>query len=121
MGQKTIESVKNNQYLYLTTRGRKTGKPHTVQIWFAYAAGKLYLSHEGAYTDWMKNLEKNEMVTAKIGGMNIQAKAKIVGEGDPREKGKKALYEKYYKPATKEVVDDWFSLSTVIELTPFEG
>lgn len=121
MNQRSIESVKKNQYIYLTTKGRKTGKPHTVQIWFAYADGKIYLSHEGAYTDWMKNLDKHEMVNAKIGAANIDAKAKILGEGNSREKGKKALYEKYYKPASKEVIDDWFSLSTVIELTPTEA
>ncbi len=117
---KSIESVQKNQYIYLTTKGRKTGKAHTVQIWFAYAHGKLYLSHEGAYTDWMKNLEKNEMVNGKINAVNFEAKAKIVGEGNAREQGKKALYEKYYKPASKAVIDDWFSISTVIELTPIQ-
>jgi deazaflavin-dependent oxidoreductase (nitroreductase family) len=120
MDKKSVESVKSNQYIYLTTKGRKTGKPHTVQLWFAYADGKLYLSHEGAYTDWMKNLDKNEEVNAKIDALILGAKAKIVGEGDSREQGKKALYEKYYKPASKAVIDDWFSLSTVIELTPIQ-
>lgn len=115
---KSLESVQKNQYIYLTTKGRKTNKPHTVQVWFAYVDGKIYLSHEGAYTDWMKNLEKDEMVNGKIDDVNFEAKAKIVGEGNSREKGKKALYEKYYKPASKAVIDDWFSLSTVIELTP---
>ncbi len=117
---KSIESVQKNQYIYLTTKGRKTGKPHTVQVWFAYSEGKIYLSHEGAYTDWMKNLEKNEMVKGKIDTVNFGARAKIVGEGKEREQGKKALYEKYYKPASKAVIDDWFSLSTVVELTPVE-
>ncbi len=120
MDMKSIESVQKNQYIYLTTKGRKTGKPHTVQVWFAYGDGKLYLSHEGAYTDWMKNLEKNEIVSGKIGDVNFEAKAKIVGEGTSREQGKKALYEKYYKPASKAVIDDWFSLSTIVELTPIE-
>lgn len=118
---KTIEAVQKNQYIYLTTQGRKTGKPHTVEIWFAYAEGKLYLSHEGAYTDWMKNLDKNENVSARIDAVKFTGRAKIVEEGSSRERGKKALYEKYYKPATKAVIDDWFSLSTVIELTPLEA
>ncbi len=118
---KTVEDAKKKQYIYLTTQGRKTGKPHTVEIWFAYAEGKIYLSHEGAYTDWMKNLEKNEKVSARIAAVKFNAKAKIVGEGTSREQGKKALYEKYYKPASKAVIDDWFSLSTVIELTPLEA
>jgi deazaflavin-dependent oxidoreductase (nitroreductase family) len=120
LDMKSIESVQKNQYIYITTKGRRTGKPHTVQVWFAYADGKIYLSHEGAYTDWMKNLEKNEKVNGKIANMNFEAKAKIVGESNSREIGKKALYEKYYKSASKAVIDDWFSLSTVIELTPIQ-
>jgi len=115
---KNIEAVKKNHYIYLTTTGRNSGKPHTVELWFAYSEGKLYLSHEGAYTDWMKNIEKNEKVSARIEEVRFTGRAKIVGEGTSREQGKKALYEKYYKPASKAVIDDWFSLSTVIELTP---
>jgi deazaflavin-dependent oxidoreductase (nitroreductase family) len=117
LNPQTLESVKNNNYIYLTTKGRKTGKPHTVQIWFALAEGKIYLSHEGAYTDWMKNLEKNEKVSARIASTRLDATAKIV-KGSARHRGMKALYEKYYQPATEEVLEDWFELSTVIELTP---
>ena len=48
--------VANQKYIYLTTRGRRTGNPHTVELWFAIAEGRIYLSHEGPYTDWMKNI-----------------------------------------------------------------
>jgi hypothetical protein len=41
-----------------------------------------------------------------------------VKSGAPRESGKKALYEKYYGPASKEIIDDWFSLSQVIQMSP---
>ncbi len=118
MDTKIIEEVKSNQFIYLTTRGRKTGKPHTVELWFAFFKGKVYLSHEGAYTDWMKNIVESEMVSARIDGVKFDAKARIVGDGSPRELGKAALYQKYYGPASKEVIDDWFELSSVIELTP---
>ena len=117
MSQK-IESVKDAKYIYLTTIGRKTGKPHKVELWFAYAASKIYLSHEGERTDWMKNLTKNRIVEVKIASLRFNASAKILKVGHARDIGSKALYEKYYKPAKKEVIDDWFSLSTVVELTP---
>jgi len=116
--KKTIESVKDEKYIHLTTLGRKTGKPHEVELWFALGDGKLYLSHEGAHTDWMKNLAMNDKVSAKIGSLKLDASAKILKKGRSRDVGAKALYEKYYKPAKKEVIDDWFSLSTVVELTP---
>ncbi|MGI0091422.1 MAG: nitroreductase family deazaflavin-dependent oxidoreductase [Nitrososphaerales archaeon] len=116
---KSIKSVGDEKYIRLSTLGRKSGKPHIVELWFALADGKVYLSHEGKHTDWIKNVVKNERVDAKIGSVKFDALAKIVKEGAPsRDVGKKALYEKYYHPATKGVIDDWFSLSTVVELTP---
>lgn len=30
-------SVTDEKYLYLTTMGRKTGDPHTIELWFALA------------------------------------------------------------------------------------
>lgn len=121
MDTKSLEAVKKREFIYLTTRGRKTGKLHTVELWFAFADGKIYLSHEGEQTDWMKNLRKTDSVSARIDRVKFDAKARIVGEGSSRELGKRALYEKYYKPASKEVIDDWFELSTVIELTPLRA
>jgi deazaflavin-dependent oxidoreductase (nitroreductase family) len=115
--QNNIESVKNQKNILISTKGRKTGNPHEVELWFALADGKLYLSHEGEKPDWMKNLAENPGVSAKIGSVKFNTLAKILKEGHSRDAGAKALYEKYYKPATKEVIDDWFSLSTVVELT----
>jgi len=79
--KKTIESVKDEKYIHLTTLGRKTGKPHEVELWFALGDGKLYLSHEGEHTDWMKNLTKNNKVSAKIGSLKLDASAEILEKG----------------------------------------
>jgi deazaflavin-dependent oxidoreductase (nitroreductase family) len=111
-----IASVADEKYIYLTTTGRRTGRPHTVELWFAVAQGKLYLSHEGKYTDWMKNILNNNCVTFTIKSFNWEGTARIVGGGDAFEIGKSALYRKYYGEARKDVIDDWFSESTVLEI-----
>lgn len=114
-----LEKVKAEKFIYLTTTGRKSGNPHTVELWFAVADGHVFLSHEGKMTDWMKNLKRNGDVKIKIGSLKLAGKASITSDhGDSREVGKKALYEKYYGPASKEVLDDWFELSKVIEIVP---
>ena len=116
-----LDVLNKERFLFLTTTGRKTGKPHKAELWFAIGNGKIFLSHEGKPTDWMRNIGKNRHVTAEIGSSNLKAIAAITVEGSAsREMGKKSLYEKYYGPATKEVLDDWFELSTVVELTPDE-
>jgi len=111
-----LSEVANEKYLYLTTRGRRTGRAHTVELWFAIAGGKIYLSHEGTYTDWMKNIMKENRVDFKIGQVTAQGSARIVNETATFETGKYALYLKYYGNASKDVIDDWFSESTVIEI-----
>jgi deazaflavin-dependent oxidoreductase (nitroreductase family) len=102
---------------YLTTIGRKTGKAHTIELWFAPAGGKIYLSHEGQHTDWMRNITKNERVRLRIGESSFEAEARVVERGDALEVGKRALYEKYYGPTAKATIDDWFELSTIVELS----
>ncbi len=45
------ENLKNEKFIYLITKGRKSGKDHEVELWFALSDGKIYLSHEGKHTD----------------------------------------------------------------------
>jgi deazaflavin-dependent oxidoreductase (nitroreductase family) len=116
LGQTDASKVADEKYIYLTTRGRKTGNPHTVELWFAMAGKKIYLSHEGAYTDWMKNILKDSRVEFRMGEIQFKGNARIAESGEVFESGKRALYLKYYGKADKDTIDDWFSESTIIEI-----
>lgn len=115
-----VSKLANEKYIYLTTTGRNTRKLHTVELWFAVTEGKVYLSHEGDYTDWMKNILKDDQVEFEIRDIRFRGKAKIVEKGEAFEIGKHALYHKYYGEASEDVIDDWFSESTVIEVSLVE-
>jgi deazaflavin-dependent oxidoreductase (nitroreductase family) len=112
-----MKLLRNEKLAYLTTIGRKSGKPHTVELWFAYASGRIFLSHEGDYTGWIKNIIQTNRVRIRIGTIDLQAEATILDEGNSQDLGKRALYEKYYGPAPKTTIDDWFELSRIIELS----
>jgi hypothetical protein len=92
-----------------------------VELWFAVNRARVYLSHEGEETDWMKNIKKNGDVSFEISGRNFTGTARLL-HSDTEEawEGKVALYEKYYGKAAKETIEDWFSLSKLllIELRP---
>ena len=50
-------------FLYLTTVGRRTGRPHRIEIWFAAHEGRLYLLSGGRErADWVRNLQANPRV-----------------------------------------------------------
>lgn len=108
--------VASEKYIYLTTRGRVTGNLHTVELWFAIAQGKIYLSHEGSYTDWMRNIIKDDRIEFRIRDILFKGRARIVKKGKAFEVGTHALYLKYYGKASEDVISDWFSESTVIEV-----
>lgn len=112
--------VAEKKYIYLTTIGRRTGNPHTVELWFAIAGGRIYLSHEGTYTDWMRNILKDGRVEFRIGSIQFKGRARIVEDGEAFEIGKRALYLKYYGKASENVINDWFSESTIIVISIIE-
>jgi deazaflavin-dependent oxidoreductase (nitroreductase family) len=110
-----LENAACEEFIHLTTTGRKTGKPRMVELWFAFSGGKVYLSHEGEDTDWMKNIKKNEQVAFEIAGKNFTGRARYLKDReDEAWIAKVALYEKYYGKASKEVIEDWFSLSRLL-------
>jgi len=112
-----LMKVRSQKFIHLTTKGRKTGRPHRVELWFAASDGKVFLSHEGKETDWMKNIKQNGEVSFEIGGENFTGKGHYIEKDqDEAWQCKVALYEKYYGKAAKAVIDDWFSLSKLIAI-----
>jgi len=91
-----LADVRSAKFIHLTSTGRRTGKPHTVELWFAVNDGKVYLSHEGEETDWMRNIKKNARVVFEISGKNFAGKARYLNDlEDEAWTAKVALYEKY--------------------------
>ncbi len=106
----------DKKYIYLTTIGRRTGNPHTVELWFAISGGKIYLSHEGVYTDWMRNIIEDDRIEFRVRDIQFKGIARIGENGKAFEVGIHALYLKYYGKASDDIIRDWFSESTVIEI-----
>ena len=114
MTQERLARVTNQKLIHVTTRGRVTTRPHVVELWFAVINDKVYLSHEGHETDWMKNIRKNSDVSFEIGGATFTGRARVLENESEAWEGKVALYEKYYGRASKETIEDWFSLSKLL-------
>lgn len=55
-------------YCYLTTTGRVTGRPHTIEIWFALVGRTvLLMAGGGDGADWVQNLRADPHVTVRFG------------------------------------------------------
>ncbi|MBF6611998.1 MAG: nitroreductase family deazaflavin-dependent oxidoreductase [Chloroflexi bacterium] len=89
----------SEQFCYLTTQGRNSGRPHTIEIWFATPTEgrSLYmLSGGGANSDWVKNLLNNPEVSVRIGGRTCVGRGRVVQDPDEGRLARKLIVAKYY-------------------------
>jgi nitroimidazol reductase NimA-like FMN-containing flavoprotein (pyridoxamine 5'-phosphate oxidase superfamily) len=75
MAEKQLEKTASEKLIRVMTVGRKTGNPHTVELWFAVSKGRVYLSHERPKTDWMKNIKNNDQISFEINRKNFTGRA----------------------------------------------
>jgi deazaflavin-dependent oxidoreductase (nitroreductase family) len=69
------------QYLYLTTTGRRTGRPRQIEIWFVAADGKYYvLAEHHRRAQWVQNILRDPRVRIRIGSgaAEINATARVL-------------------------------------------
>jgi deazaflavin-dependent oxidoreductase (nitroreductase family) len=54
-------------FAYLTTTGRRSGRPHTIEIWFAVEGDRLYMMAGGRRSsDWVRNIEQTPAVELRL-------------------------------------------------------
>src|SRR6266498_623997 len=69
--------LEETPYLNLTTRGRKTGLKHDVELWFAFEDYKLYfLAHESSH--WWKNIAKTPRIEVEVSEILFEGTGRIV-------------------------------------------
>ena len=67
------------EFLYLTTAGRRSGRPREIEIWFTLHEGRYYLIAEhGERAQWVQNLRADPHVTARVAGRAFSARARVV-------------------------------------------
>jgi deazaflavin-dependent oxidoreductase (nitroreductase family) len=71
------DELGGEEYAYLTTRGRRTGRPHTIEIWFALVGTTVWMiSGGGTSSDWVANLLADPAVTVRIGDRTLTGRAR---------------------------------------------
>ncbi len=66
------------EYLYLTTRGRKTGLPREIEIWFTTRHGRYYVIAEYPTSHWVQNLRADPRAQLRLGSRKILAQARVL-------------------------------------------
>jgi hypothetical protein len=67
------------QFLYLTTKGRKTTIQHTIEIWFVEYNKRYYiLSERKKVSDWVQNIISDHNVSFNVNNKTYKGYARLV-------------------------------------------
>ena len=109
----------DEQFCYLTTVGRRTGRPHEIEIWFGLEGDTFYLlSGGGRRSDWVLNLEAEPQVQVRVGDESFSAVARIVTEETEDALARRLLATKYQGWKEGEPMSTWAQTALPIAITP---
>jgi deazaflavin-dependent oxidoreductase (nitroreductase family) len=91
-----LRDLTREDFCYLTTTGRATGKPHTIEIWFALNRRTLYMLSGGRdSSDWVKNIRRRPQVTVRIGEISFGGFGRVVEDPEEDALARRLLLDKY--------------------------
>lgn len=102
------------EYCYLTTTGRVTGKPHTIEIWFALNHITCYLMSGDGRSDWVKNLLKNPSVTVRIAEHIFSGTARLVRDEQEQSIARNMIADKYKEREADGSLSEWAQTAVVV-------
>jgi deazaflavin-dependent oxidoreductase (nitroreductase family) len=93
-----MDTLAREQYCYLTTVGRRTGNPHTIEIWFAMPEDgrSLYMLAGGDRSDWVKNIRQGPSVQVRIGDRVFSGQGRVVTDPKEEKLARRLVVAKYY-------------------------
>ena len=67
------------QFLYLTTKGWKTGRHHKIEIWFVYYVDRYYVvSERKEKANWVQNIMHHPKVMFTVNSESFEGAARAV-------------------------------------------
>jgi len=116
MNSKTLA---NEEYCYVTTKGRVTGKPHEIEIWFGAIGDTIYLlSGGGDKAEWVKNMRVQPWVEVRIGKHNFKGQVRFELKTEEETQVRELLAAKYQGWRKGRRLSEWArsALAVAIEL-----
>ena len=114
-----FDGLKHESFAYLTTTGRRTGRPHRVEIWFGLDGGILYLlSGGGDRSEWVRNLRANPSVRVEVGGVDGPARARVVDDPHEEATARRLLAAKYQGWREGASLSTWARTALVVAIEP---
>jgi deazaflavin-dependent oxidoreductase (nitroreductase family) len=112
-----LAALKDEEYCYLTTTGRVTGRPHEIEIWFGLNESTLYLLSGGRdRSDWVKNLMKNPNVSVRVAKHILEGTARLVKDEKEETMARYLVAEKYQEWESGRTLSEWARTALVVAI-----
>lgn len=111
---KQLITLADEEYCYLTTKGRISGRRHEIEIWFGARDSSVYLLSGSPSSDWVKNLRKDPAVTVRIAGRVFSGTAGLVADGEEEMAARYILAEKYQEWEQGKKLSEWARTAIVV-------
>ena len=102
-----LSSLKDQDYCYLMTTGRVSGRPHEIEIWFGVQNNILYLLSGSGKSDWVKNLRKDPAVSVRITTHTFTGTARVVKDLEEEQTARYLIAEKYQEWEEGKTLSQW--------------
>jgi deazaflavin-dependent oxidoreductase (nitroreductase family) len=102
-----LQQLADKDFCYLTTTGRNSGRPHTIEIWFALAGHTVYMLSGGRdKADWVQNVMRHREVQLRIADAVFSGQARFVSNTEEDALARKIVYDKY-TPRDSDDLSHW--------------
>lgn len=109
----------DDDFCYLTTTGRVSGRPHTIEIWFALHGRTLYMLAGGGHrADWVKNLRRSPAVTVRLRDAVLDGAGRVVEQAEEDALARRLVVGKY-QPRDSDDLSEWgrTALAVAVDLS----
>jgi deazaflavin-dependent oxidoreductase (nitroreductase family) len=112
-----LDAHAHDSVCHLQTTGRTSGRPRTIEIWFATDGVRIYMLAGGRHhAHWVRNLIADPRVRVRLGGRTLEGRARVI-EGEEREGFARALVAaKYQAWSEGRPMSSWAAGSLPVEV-----
>jgi hypothetical protein len=115
--ERVKHALENDRTIDITTRGRNSGEPRRIEIWFYRYEGRIFLSGSPGTRDWYANLLRDPEFTFHLKGtvqVDLPAVARPITDEAERREVIHGILEELGRGSDR--VEDWVERSPLAEV-----
>jgi deazaflavin-dependent oxidoreductase (nitroreductase family) len=116
-----LAKLVKEDFCYITTTGRVSGRPHQIEIWFGVQNSSIYLMAGGHGSDWVKNLLKDPNVRVRIAKHDFTGIARLVKNEQEEMTVRNILADKYKEREDDGSLSEWARTALPVAIDLKEG